>query len=44
MELRIAFDCSHIGKLLIKIHSGRYNKFSKANFYASELIEIVKIV
>ena len=42
MELRIAFDCSHIGKLLIKIHSGKYNKFSKSNFYASEFTEIVK--
>ena len=41
MELNVAFDCNHIGKLLIKIHGGKYNKFRKAQFYAKELQEIV---
>jgi serine/threonine protein kinase len=42
MELEIAFNCNHIGRLLIKIHSGKYNKFKKAKFYTRDLREIVK--
>ena len=42
MELQIAFNCSHIGRLLIKIHGGKFNKFKKSGYYASELTEIVK--
>jgi len=41
MELKIAFKCNHIGRLLIKIHSGCYNKFNKTAFYATELKNIV---
>ena len=42
MELEIAFNCNHIGRLLIKIHSGKHNKFNKALFYTGDLREIVK--
>ena len=42
MELQIAFNCSHIGRLLIKIHGGKFNKFKKSSFYARELTDIVK--
>ncbi len=39
---QIAFNCSHIGRLLIKIHGGKFNKFKKSGYYAYELTEIVK--
>jgi len=42
MELEIAFNCNHIGRLLIKIHSGKHNKFNKALFYTRDLRQIVK--
>ena len=32
MELQIAFNCSHIGRLLIKIHGGKFNKFKREFF------------
>ena len=42
MELNIAFNCNHIGRLLIKIHGGKFNKFKKSQYYASELRDIVR--
>lgn len=42
MELSIAFETNHIGKLIIKIHNASYNKFSKRNMYTNELKKLVK--